>query len=123
MNRFFKLRWPLLLAALAPIILALAPADVAAQTQNAPSPRRTQNEAQKDQMNAWTVGLAGGLLEGAPSVSLPRWLAQSTMGRTCMCCLSSPAALSAGLGRVFAAGSFDLSESALDGRSAAKFAD
>jgi TRAP-type uncharacterized transport system substrate-binding protein len=66
MNRFFKLRWPLLLAALAPIILALAPADVAAQTQNAPSARRTQKEAQKDQMNAWTVGLAGGLLEGAP---------------------------------------------------------
>jgi hypothetical protein len=56
----------LLVAALAPIILALQPAYVDAQTQDAPSPRRTQNETQKEQMNAWTVGLAGGLLEGTP---------------------------------------------------------
>jgi TRAP-type uncharacterized transport system substrate-binding protein len=66
MNKFSNLRWPLLLVALAPIVLALQPADVAAQTQNAPSPRRAPNETLKDQMNAWTVGLAGGLLEGAP---------------------------------------------------------
>src|SRR6202166_4521196 len=65
MNKFFKSRL-LLVAALAPIILALQPAYVDAQTHNAPSPRRTQNETQKEQMNAWTVGLAGGLLEGAP---------------------------------------------------------
>jgi TRAP-type uncharacterized transport system substrate-binding protein len=49
MNNVFKLHWPLLAA----LVLALAPADVAGQTQ-------------KDQMNAWTVGLAGGQLEGAP---------------------------------------------------------
>ena len=34
--------------------------------QNAPAPRRASNEIQKEKMNAWTVGLAGGLLEGAP---------------------------------------------------------
>jgi TRAP-type uncharacterized transport system substrate-binding protein len=49
MNNVFKLHLPLLAA----LVLALAPADVAGQTQ-------------KDQMNAWTVGLAGGQLEGAP---------------------------------------------------------
>jgi hypothetical protein len=65
MNKFFKSRL-LLVAALALVILALQPAHVNAQTQNAPSPRRTSIETQKEQMNAWTVGLAGGLLEGAP---------------------------------------------------------
>jgi TRAP-type uncharacterized transport system substrate-binding protein len=65
MNKFFKSRL-LLVAALAPIILALQPACADAQTQNASSARRTQHETQKEQMNAWTVGLAGGLLEGAP---------------------------------------------------------
>jgi TRAP-type uncharacterized transport system substrate-binding protein len=65
MNKFFKSSL-LLVAALAPIILALQPADVVAQTKNAASPRRTAIETQKEQMNAWTVGLAGGLLEGAP---------------------------------------------------------
>jgi len=44
-------------------ILALQPAYVDAQTQNAPSPRRTQHETQNEQMNAWTVDLAGGLLQ------------------------------------------------------------
>jgi hypothetical protein len=63
MNKFFKLDVLLVLAALAPVILAFQPAYVEAQTQ---SPRRNPNEMRKDQMNAWTVGLAGGLLEGAP---------------------------------------------------------
>jgi TRAP-type uncharacterized transport system substrate-binding protein len=64
----------LLLAALAPLLLLLPPSQADARDKNA----RTQNaRAQvmhpppKDQrpqatMNAWTVGLAGGLLEGAP---------------------------------------------------------
>jgi hypothetical protein len=64
MNKFFESRL-LLVAALALVILALQPAYVNAQTKNAPSPRRTSIETQKEQMNAWTVGLAGGLLEGA----------------------------------------------------------
>ena len=66
MNKFFKTRLLFLVAAMAPLVLALQPGDLHAQTQNAPSPRRAPNEFQKVQMNAWTVGLAGGLLEGAP---------------------------------------------------------
>ena len=46
MHKFFKSSL-LLVAALAPIILALQPAYVDAQTQNAPSPRRTQHEDTK----------------------------------------------------------------------------
>jgi len=62
----------LLLAALAPVILALQPADLGAQTakvdaKSAHPPRRASvHETEKEKMNAWTVGLAGGLLEGAP---------------------------------------------------------
>jgi hypothetical protein len=62
----------LLLAALAPVILALQPANVDAQKANvdAPSVRPPQRPpaqtTEKEKMNAWTVGLAGGLLEGAP---------------------------------------------------------
>ena len=63
MNKFFKTRLLFLVAAMAPLVLALQPGDLHAQT---PSPRRAPNELQKVQMNAWTVGLAGGLLEGAP---------------------------------------------------------
>lgn len=68
MNIFFRSRFLLLLAALAPVVLALEPADVDAQTtQGVRAPRRASPyETQKDKMNAWTVGLAGGLLEGAP---------------------------------------------------------
>ena len=39
--------------------------DVAAQGQN-PPPRRDLSVEQRARINAWTVGLAGGLLEGAP---------------------------------------------------------
>ena len=49
-------------AVVAPAILVLQPADVDAQTA-ALSQRAS---AEKEKMNAWTVGLAGGLLEGAP---------------------------------------------------------
>jgi TRAP-type uncharacterized transport system substrate-binding protein len=56
-----------LLAALAPVILALQPTNADAQAQNVRPPRvASANEAQKQKMNAWTVGLAGGQLEGAP---------------------------------------------------------
>ena len=49
------------------VVLALQPANVDAQTQSAPSPRRVRRSRdEKEKMNAWTVGLAGGLLEGAP---------------------------------------------------------
>jgi TRAP-type uncharacterized transport system substrate-binding protein len=50
-----------------PVILALQPANVDAQTQSARAPQRAQTyTTEKERMNAWTVGLAGGLLEGAP---------------------------------------------------------
>ena len=53
MNKLGRSLCRLLLAALALLLLALAPTDVPAQTS-------------KNEMNAWTVGLAGGQLEGAP---------------------------------------------------------
>jgi TRAP-type uncharacterized transport system substrate-binding protein len=69
MKMFFRTRFLLLVAALAPVILALQPADVDAQTQSVRPPRSGSPYAaqkQKEKMNAWAVGLAGGLLEGAP---------------------------------------------------------
>src|SRR6478736_9398052 len=62
----------LLLAALTPLIATLQPANLRAQTANvdtrsSPSSRRLPvQETQKEKINAWTVGLAGGLIEGAP---------------------------------------------------------
>jgi len=69
MNTLLGPRLLLLLAVAAPVILALQPAKVDAQTKSAralqgPTARTTEKE--KEKMNAWTVGLAGGLLEGAP---------------------------------------------------------
>ena len=64
-------RYLLLLAALTALI-PLQSANLCAQTarvdaRSAPSPRRVPvQETQKEKMNAWTVGLAGGLIEGAP---------------------------------------------------------
>jgi TRAP-type uncharacterized transport system substrate-binding protein len=67
MNTLLRSRLLLLLAALAPAILVLQPAHVDAQTRNGrPLQRPPVHETEKDKMNAWTVGLAGGLLEGAP---------------------------------------------------------
>jgi len=67
MNRSIRTRFFLLLAALAPGILALQPANVDAQTQGARPPRSASPRAvQIERMNGWTVGLAGGQLEGAP---------------------------------------------------------
>ena len=67
MNTLLRPRLLFLLAALAPVILVLQPAHVDAQTRSGrPSQRPPAHETEKDKMNAWTVGLAGGLLEGAP---------------------------------------------------------
>ena len=64
-------RYLLLLAALTALNPTLQPANLRAQTANvdarsSPSPGRPSVQEQKEKMNAWTVGLAGGLLEGAP---------------------------------------------------------
>src|SRR5216684_4272721 len=67
MNTLLGPRFLFLLAVAAPVILALQPANVDAQTQSArPSQGPTARTTEKEKMNAWTVGLAGGLLEGAP---------------------------------------------------------
>jgi TRAP-type uncharacterized transport system substrate-binding protein len=68
----FSKRHLLLLVGFTLLVLALPTASVDAQTakvdtQSGPSPRRAASYAmEKEKMNAWTVGLAGGLLEGAP---------------------------------------------------------
>lgn len=62
----------LLLVALAALVPAFQSAGVQAQTArvtetSADSPRRTRPPAkEQDKINAWTVGLAAGLIEGAP---------------------------------------------------------
>ena len=63
-----KRRSLLLLAALAPVSLMLLSTDVCAQNAKGGDPdvRRSLPQIEKEKMNAWTVGLAGGLLEGAP---------------------------------------------------------
>jgi TRAP-type uncharacterized transport system substrate-binding protein len=63
-----KPRSLLLIAALAPVTLMLQSADVRAQpaTAEAPVVRRAPPPSEKEKINAWTVGLAGGLLDGAP---------------------------------------------------------
>ena len=69
MNNMPKLHSLLLLAALAPVTLMLLSTDVCSQTAKggaASVVRRASPQDEKEKMNAWTVGLAGGLLEGAP---------------------------------------------------------
>src|SRR5215467_1409195 len=79
MNRYVGSRPLPLLAALAALLLAMEPFSVDAQTKNpharnapaqrhGPPPKPQAAKAAKPQeaINAWTVGLAGGLLEGAP---------------------------------------------------------
>src|SRR5258708_674431 len=73
MDRFVGIRPLLRLALLAPLLLIIQPSWGNARTQNLQkqsavrlmrpeSPPRPEVAA----MNAWTVGIAGGLLEGAP---------------------------------------------------------
>jgi TRAP-type uncharacterized transport system substrate-binding protein len=72
MNRFCGLRSLPLLATLAPLLLVVQPSWVDARAKNVRTqsvrPVRREPPPQTPQltMNAWTVGLAGGLLEGAP---------------------------------------------------------
>src|SRR6201981_240031 len=67
MNPFLRRIFFGCLAALAPAILALQPAQLDAQTQSVRPPRSASPwSIQKERMNAWTLGLAGGQLEGAP---------------------------------------------------------
>jgi TRAP-type uncharacterized transport system substrate-binding protein len=51
---------------LAPAILALRPIQADAQGKTTAVQRPPTYEQQQEKMNAWTVGLAAGLLEGAP---------------------------------------------------------
>ena len=65
MNTHFRSH--LLLAMLAPVFLVLQPAALDAQAQSTrPAQRSPAHVTEKERMNAWTVGLAGGLIEGAP---------------------------------------------------------
>src|SRR5215212_9040613 len=73
MSTFLKSRPLLLVAALAPLVLMVQLCHVDAQPQNSRShklrvvsPERSGPRPEAVAMNAWTVGLAGGLLEGAP---------------------------------------------------------
>jgi len=76
-----------LLAVLAPMIVLARPANVDAQSR--PPQRPTANTNEKEKMNAWTVGLAGGLRVRLFGLQR-RLLASSTTGQTCMSCRSSP---------------------------------
>jgi TRAP-type uncharacterized transport system substrate-binding protein len=62
----FVARLSSVLALLAPVVLALQPTQADAQSQSAPVPRALTYEQQQGKINAWTVGLAAGLIEGAP---------------------------------------------------------
>src|SRR4051795_8065218 len=67
MSTLARPRLLFLLAAAGSVLLALQPADVDAQTKSArPGQGLSAAIAEKEKMNAWTIGLAGGLLEGAP---------------------------------------------------------
>ena len=68
MKNMPKPRSLLLFAALAPVALLFLSADVCAQSAKGETSvvRRAAVQAEKEKINAWTVGLAGGLLEGAP---------------------------------------------------------
>ena len=54
------------LAVLAPLAVALQPTQADAQGQGGPVQRAPTYTEQQDKMNAWTIGLAAGLIEGAP---------------------------------------------------------
>ncbi len=63
------------LAVLAPVVLALQPTQASAQAQLAPLQRAPSYERQQKRVNAWTVGLAAGPIEGAlsrPAVEMAR---------------------------------------------------
>src|ERR1043165_9508526 len=65
MSLYSRLRLSLLLAVAAGFIAVIQPAKIESQTRAARPPQGAAL-AEKEKMNAWTIGLAGGLLEGAP---------------------------------------------------------
>jgi hypothetical protein len=67
MITMFAARLLSVLAVLAPVVLALPPTQADAQAQLAPAQRAPSYERQQKKINAWTVGLAAGLIEGGPS--------------------------------------------------------
>lgn len=88
---FLRPRLLLLVAALTPVILALQQASTNAQMQGErPLRRAPAYVSEKEKMNAWTVGLAGGLLEGAPIRLLLRLPTSSMTDKICMSCPLSP---------------------------------
>jgi hypothetical protein len=66
MITMFAARLLCVLAVLAPVVLTLPPTQAAAQAQLAPVQRAPTYERQQKKINAWTVGLAAGPIEGAP---------------------------------------------------------
>jgi TRAP-type uncharacterized transport system substrate-binding protein len=66
MIMMFAARILCLITMSAPVVLALQPIQANAQGQPAPPRRASTYEQQQEKMNAWTVGLAAGLIEGAP---------------------------------------------------------
>ena len=81
-----------LVAVLAPITLMLLSIDVCAQPAKggaASVVRRVPPQDEKERMNAWTVGLAGGLLEGAPLRLAAEMARVVDVARICMSCRSS----------------------------------
>ena len=66
MITMFAARISCVLAVLAPVVLALQPTHADAQSQAGPVQRVPTYTEQQEKINAWTVGLAAGLIEGAP---------------------------------------------------------
>ena len=66
MTTKFAARLLRVLAVLAPVVLALQPTRADAQGQGGPVQRVPSYTEQQDKINAWTIGLAAGLIEGAP---------------------------------------------------------
>ncbi|MEA2916985.1 MAG: hypothetical protein QOJ15_9066 [Bradyrhizobium sp.] len=66
MIRMFIARILCVLTVLAPVVLALQPTRTDAQGQPAPAQLASTFGQQQEKINAWTVGLAAGLIEGAP---------------------------------------------------------
>ena len=66
MITIFAARLLSVLAVWAPVVLALQPTHADAQGQPAPVQRALTYAEQQDKINAWTIGLAAGLIEGAP---------------------------------------------------------
>jgi TRAP-type uncharacterized transport system substrate-binding protein len=62
----FAARLLRLLTLAAPLVLVLQPIAAEAQGQPASARRAPTYEQQQEKINAWTVGLAAGLIEGAP---------------------------------------------------------